>query len=161
MAVESIRGNLSTTCRLRANLAVGGGSDVSITPTYNSGMKIADYTIDGSEGEIFIPNYPDVETEIISITPGNETTSRSFTFSKTPKFLKCFYKGAAWCLDFSIVWGQDYYTYLANQQTIAISGDTGGVARIFYNDNTMTLTAGNAFAAMNNSDGSGYIFVIY
>lgn len=56
MAVESIRGNLSTTGRLRANLAVGGGSEVTITPTYNSGTKIADYTIDGEEGEIYIPN---------------------------------------------------------------------------------------------------------
>ena len=56
MAVESIRGNLSTTGRLRANLAVGGGSEVTITPTYNSGIKIADYTIDGEEGEIYIPN---------------------------------------------------------------------------------------------------------
>lgn len=55
MAVETIRGNLSTTGRLRANLAVGGGSEVTITPTYNSGTKIADYSIDGEEGEIYIP----------------------------------------------------------------------------------------------------------
>lgn len=55
MAVESIRGNLSTTGRLRANLAVGGGSDVVITPTYNTGTKIADYSIDGSEGAIYVP----------------------------------------------------------------------------------------------------------
>ena len=55
MAVESIKGNLSTTGRLMANLAAGGGSDVVITPTYNSGTKIADYSIDGSEGAIFVP----------------------------------------------------------------------------------------------------------
>lgn len=61
MAVETIRGNLSTSGRLRANLAVGGGSEVTITPTYNSGMKIADFNIDGSEGEIFIPDYPVVD----------------------------------------------------------------------------------------------------
>lgn len=61
MAVESIRGNLSTTGRLRANLAVGGGSDVTITPTYNSGIKIADFSIDGEPGKIFTPNYPVVD----------------------------------------------------------------------------------------------------
>ena len=33
----------------------GGGSDVSITPTYNQGKKIADYSIDGNEGAIYIP----------------------------------------------------------------------------------------------------------
>ena len=33
----------------------GGGSDVSITPAYNSGLKIADYSIDGESGELFAP----------------------------------------------------------------------------------------------------------
>lgn len=55
MAVESIRGNLLTAGHLRGALAAGGGSDVVITPTYNSGTKIADYSIDGSEGAIFVP----------------------------------------------------------------------------------------------------------
>ena len=162
MATDRIRGNLSTQARLSGNLyRSGGGSTVTIDPVYNSGVKIADYEIDGEAGEIYIPNYPDVETDIITITPGDETVSRSFTFSKTPKFLKCFYKGIGWCMDFSLVWGQDYYTYLGHQQTTAISGASGGVARVSYSDNTMTLTGANAFAAMNNSDGSGYIFVIY
>lgn len=34
----------------------GGGSTVSITPTISSGTKIADYSIDGVEGELFAPN---------------------------------------------------------------------------------------------------------
>ena len=33
----------------------GGGSDVSITPTYQQGVKIADYSIDGNEGAIYTP----------------------------------------------------------------------------------------------------------
>ena len=77
MAVETIRGNLSTSGRLRANLAAGGGSDVTITPTYNRGIKIADFGIDGEEGEIFIPNYPDVDnladmtwTKVIDVMGG-------------------------------------------------------------------------------------------
>ena len=34
----------------------GGGSTVSITPTLQSGTKIADFSIDGSAGELFAPN---------------------------------------------------------------------------------------------------------
>lgn len=33
----------------------GGGSDVTITPKYNQGTKIADYSIDGNEGAIYTP----------------------------------------------------------------------------------------------------------
>lgn len=33
----------------------GGGSDVSITPTYHQGTKIADYSIDGNDGAIYTP----------------------------------------------------------------------------------------------------------
>jgi hypothetical protein len=34
----------------------GGGSNVTISPTYNSGDKIADYSIDGVSGALYIPN---------------------------------------------------------------------------------------------------------
>ena len=34
----------------------GGGSTVSITPTLQSGTKIADYTIDGNAGELYAPS---------------------------------------------------------------------------------------------------------
>lgn len=52
-----IRCNLSTSGNMRGNMyrGVGGGSTVEITPTYNSGTKIADYSIDGEEGEIYTP----------------------------------------------------------------------------------------------------------
>lgn len=80
MAVESIRGNLSTTGRLRANLAVGGGSEVTITPTYDSGIKIADYSIDGEEGEIYIPNYPQY-TESVLYTYSGTTRQTTFNLS--------------------------------------------------------------------------------
>ena len=56
MSTERIRGNLSTQSRLSGNLyRSGGGSTVTIEPVYNSGIKIADYTIDEEEGEIYIP----------------------------------------------------------------------------------------------------------
>ena len=57
MSTERIRGNLSTQSRLRGNLyrSGGGGSTVTIEPVYNSGIKIADYSIDEVTGEIYIP----------------------------------------------------------------------------------------------------------
>lgn len=78
MAVETIRGNLSTTGRLRANLAVGGGSEVTITPTYNSGTKIADYSIDGEPGSIYIPNYPQYTESVLYTYSG---TTRQTTIN--------------------------------------------------------------------------------
>ena len=39
----------------------GGGSEVTITPTLQSGAKVADYTIDDTSGEIYAPE--------VSITP--------------------------------------------------------------------------------------------
>lgn len=52
-----LQGRLSTPPNIEGEIyrGVGGGSTVSITPTYNSGTKIADYNIDGDEGEIYIP----------------------------------------------------------------------------------------------------------
>ena len=84
MAVESIRGNLSTTGRLRANLAVGGGSDVSITPTYNSGIKIADFNIDGSEGAIYVPeNEPRIDILLNEVNAVNIGTTYTFLNNHT------------------------------------------------------------------------------
>lgn len=34
----------------------GGSSTVTITPTYNTGTKIADYEVDGIKGHLYIPN---------------------------------------------------------------------------------------------------------
>ena len=101
--------------------------------------------------------------EIIPITNGNGTTSRTFSFIKKPKFIKFYYKtpSLVFNTDFTIVYGQDYYNYLAHQSNIAISGGTGGCGAATYNDNEITLTAGNAFGCCNDADGSGYIFVIY
>lgn len=101
--------------------------------------------------------------EIINITPGNDTTSRTFTFTKQPKFIKIFYisPSLTFNYDTTIVWGQNYFNYLAHSNAVQVSGGSGALGAISYNDNQMTLTAANAFGACNNSDGSGYMFVIY
>lgn len=82
MAVETIRGNLSTSGRLRANLAVGGGSEVTITPTYNSGTKIADYSIDGEPGAIYIPN-DEITIETLYTSPFNTNNPATITLSES------------------------------------------------------------------------------
>lgn len=77
-----IRGNLSTHGNMRGNMyrGVGSGSTVEITPTYNSGIKIADYSIDGEDGEIYIPNYPQY-TESVLYTYSGNTRQTTFNLS--------------------------------------------------------------------------------
>lgn len=52
-----IRCNLTSSGNMRGDMyrSGGGGSVVTIDPVYNSGTKIADYSIDGEDGEIYIP----------------------------------------------------------------------------------------------------------
>lgn len=72
-----IRCDLTTSRNMRGNMykGVGGGSTVEITPTYNSGTKIADYSIDGEEGELYAPTidnlYDMTWTKIIDIPGGS------------------------------------------------------------------------------------------
>lgn len=90
MAVETIRGNLSTSGRLRANLAVGGGSEVTITPTYNSGTKIADYSIDGVPGKIYTPNTPeyiDLSNKTWTLLTSTTGTSAAVSIPDNTKYL--------------------------------------------------------------------------
>ena len=42
---------------VRVNAAETGGNYVEITPTYNSGLKIADTNIDGDQDEIYVPYF--------------------------------------------------------------------------------------------------------
>lgn len=72
MSAERIRGNLSTQSRLSGNLyKSGGGSTVTIDPVYNSGVKIADYEIDGETGEIYTPNYPEYSETVLYTYSGS------------------------------------------------------------------------------------------
>lgn len=79
MATDRMRGNLSTQGRLRGNLyRSGGGSSVTIDPVYNTGIKIADYNIDGEPGELFIPDYPVIDDlSDMTWTLVDSTTSES------------------------------------------------------------------------------------
>ena len=52
-----MQGNIDFTGSLSGSISGGGGggSDVTITPTLQSGTKIADYEIDGDEGALYAP----------------------------------------------------------------------------------------------------------
>jgi len=54
----NMNGNLNGHGHLSGVLTIGagGGSDVEITPTLQSGTKIADFEIDGVQGELYAPN---------------------------------------------------------------------------------------------------------
>lgn len=41
---------------LKKQIQAGSGSDVSIIPTLQSGVKLADYSIDGTDGAIYAPS---------------------------------------------------------------------------------------------------------
>ena len=53
------------------NSSGGGGSDVTITPTLSTGQKLADYTIDGASGAIYMPT---VASGDLIINPSEEPT---------------------------------------------------------------------------------------
>lgn len=103
------------------------------------------------------------DCEVIPITNGNGTNSRTFSFAKTPKFIKIFHTSPslAFYSDASIVWGQTYYTYPSHGTFIEITGGTVPSGQITYNDNDITFAAGNAFGCFNVADSAGYMFVIY
>lgn len=80
-----MRGRLSSRATVQGDIyRSGGGSTISITPTYNSGTKIADYNIDGTEGEIYIPtSEPHIDT-LLDETNG-VAIERSYTFLNNRK----------------------------------------------------------------------------
>lgn len=69
-----MRGRLSSRATVQGDIyRSGGGSTISITPTYNSGTKIADYNIDGEEGKIYIPQTKKID--LLLDTPFNSGQS--------------------------------------------------------------------------------------
>lgn len=76
-----IRCNLTSSRNMRGDMyrSGGGGSVVTIDPVYNSGIKIADYSIDGEDGEIYIPeNAPHID--ILLDENDAVTIGTSYTF---------------------------------------------------------------------------------
>ena len=157
-----IRCDLSSSGNMRGNMYRGvGGSDVTIDPVYNSGIKIADFSIDGEDGEIYIPIQENIE--VVDITAGNDTSSRTFTFDKIPKKISMQYIANSWCFYRSIIWGTDRSFYQASQYTISDTGTYIGVSGISCDDinKEMTITGLNAIQAANTSDIVGKMIIEY
>lgn len=106
-------------------------------------------------------------SEIIPISAGTNTTSRTFTFNKKPKFIKFYYEDplleSGWCTDATLIWGQTHMNYISNYLTTSYQRDYGGVTSITYSqdEKSFTITGGNAFGAMNTTNGTGYMYVEY
>lgn len=106
-----------------------------------------------------------ISAEVIPITAGDGTTSRTFSFNRQPKSIKIYYKSATvgYNLDASLVWGQDFINYLGHTNSVSISGGSGGLAALSYgvDGKSFTITGGNALGAFNDADGAGFMFVDY
>lgn len=104
-------------------------------------------------------------SEIIPITAGDGTTSRTFTFNKTPKFIAYYWNDPAldngWNTTACFVWGQEFIAYGSATNVVSINNNYQGCIRATYNGNSVTFTGGNAFAACNTVNGSGYMYVDY
>lgn len=162
-----IRGNLSTHGNMRGEMyrASGGGSVVEIEPIYTSGMKIADVNIDGEEKDLYIPNYPEhVTNEIITLTPGDNTATRSFVFDRKPIHVTFNYTNVAdgWKAISNVNQGDSYlYGFAAPSTpttivTVMLENVTWSA-----DGKTLTITAHNAFGAINTPSVTGFINVIY
>ena len=57
----------------------GGGSEVTITPTLTEGEKIADYEIDGNQGELYAPTPTPLPDHIVNDIHGFSYTPRPTT----------------------------------------------------------------------------------
>lgn len=79
MLEGSVAGNVS--------FSSGGGSNVTITPALTEGTKVADYTIDGSEGVLYAPTPTEyeagdnitIEDGVISATDTTYTAGNNIT----------------------------------------------------------------------------------
>lgn len=102
-------------------------------------------------------------SEIIPITAGDGTTSRTFTFDKIPKKISMQYVANGWGFYRDIIWGTDRSYYQASQATISESATYIGVSGIVCDEATksITITGLNAIQASNTTDIVGYMYVEY
>lgn len=107
-------------------------------------------------------------SEIIPISAGDGTTSRTFTFDKTPKTVQFYWddpvlEGTGWMGNGSFIWGQEYLTFPAHTRQVSVTGMMGGCGTLSYgaDGKSVTINAPNAFQASNTPNGSGLMYVDY
>lgn len=106
-----------------------------------------------------------IETgEVLDITAGDGTTSRTFTLSKTPKFVSMSWAAdSSWKYNGSFTWGSDRLYFSALDSSPALSGAYLGVSTITYGQDgkSFTITGGNAGGCANTSVTTGKLYVDY
>ena len=102
-------------------------------------------------------------SEIIPISAGDGTNSRTFIFDRIPKKISMQYVASGWGLYRDIIWGTDRSYYQASQAIISDSVTYTGVSGIVCDETTksITITGLNAIQASNTADIVGYMFVDY
>ena len=139
----------------------GGGTTVIANPTGTPTDQLDTVQIGNTIYEI--AGGGGSTSEIIPITAGDGTSSRTFTFSKTPKFIKAdWISQSPWRFTASFIWGADRIFHMANNSAPASSTYTG-VSVITYgaDGKSFTITSFNANGAMNGTDASGQMYVEY
>lgn len=61
-----MQGSIAFDGTLSGSIAGGGGSEVTITPTLQTGTKIADYEIDSTPGELYAPTPEELPSTIVT-----------------------------------------------------------------------------------------------
>lgn len=101
------------------------------------------------------------DIEEIELTPGDGTTSRTYSFLRTPKKISMQYVAEGWGFYRDIIWGSDRSFYQASQYRTSDSVTYVGVSSLEYNDNEITITGLNAIQASNSADIVGKMLVFY
>ena len=105
----------------------------------------------------------ETNSKIITIPPGNGTSTNTFTFPKTPKKISVYYEGLGWVGIWDIIWGQQYVPYFAHETNIGGGGGEVGAGNITYgaDNKSFTITGHNEWGAWNSQNGSGIMYVEY
>lgn len=103
--------------------------------------------------------------EIIPITNGNDTTTRTFTFSRAPKRISVTYNSTDnWLGNWSFIWGDTAVTGVAmSKQQPAMQGAYSGIELLSYGSDgkSFTITGHNSFGAWNMNGGYGQMYIDY
>lgn len=144
-----------------AKVAFSDGTTMKVqkASTYDAIIGVYGLDLNGGAGDA---------SEIISISAGDGTTSRTFTFDKTPKSIQFYWEdpvleGTGWIGNGSFVWGQEYITFPAHTRASSVTGMMGGCAVLSYgaDGKSVTINGANAFQSLNTPNGSGLMFVEY
>lgn len=135
------------------------GTNISIASGYSGvGCKLFGANISASGNN-----------EIINLAAGDGTTSRTFTFSRTPKRIAIsWYEGdgaSDWATSYTFIWGDHRAYGFGGNVNSSTSGQYPKVASIIYGQDgkSFTVTAPNAGSACNSSGANhhGYLWVEY